>query len=232
MRFKQTFPIRFRLEEAPPYTLVDGDTIYTEWDTALDYEGGVEALVMHINDNLSYPNIETDSCIIGKIETQVLIEPDGNIRVLDATDYNGLGTDFFMEAVTTATSTYGKWIPATYQDRKVPTTTDLSFLFRPVNRASCQAAVQIYDDAITLMNEALLEYSEAEDKTTAMAKMDEAVAAVPYDMELRYLRGQIRLEQDDYSGACEDLSLVREISLVNWFDNMLPLICKMSEENK
>jgi len=36
----------------------------------------------------------------------------------------------------------------------------------------------------------------------------------------------------NYAGACEDLSKVKEILLVTWVDNLLPVICKQAESKE
>ena len=71
-----------------------------------------------------------------------------------------------------------------------------------------------------------------QDSTTldaGLLKMDEAVSLFPEDGRFRILRGQARLDNNLLDGACEDLSLAREIALINWYDGILPLICRQAE---
>ena len=58
-----------------------------------------------------------------------------------------------------------------------------------------------------------------------LAKMTEAVESFPNDAQLRMVRGQAYLNNNQLAEACEDLSLARRIALVNWFDSILSLIC-------
>ena len=115
-----TLPVRFKLEELPPYNLVGSDTVYTQFETPLDYKGGLEVLNTYLAERLEYPPSGNDSCQIGNIQVQVLIQPDGSVRILDIVDFNDLGFDFWYESIDAATSTIGNWIPATYEGRKVP----------------------------------------------------------------------------------------------------------------
>ena len=232
VRFRQTIPVKFRLEEAPPYIMVEQDTVYVEYETALDFKGGGEALIDMINKDLEYPNIESDTCMIGKIQTQILVDGNGNVSILDITDFNALGTDFFMEAVETATSTSGHWIPATYEGRNVSTSYDLAFTFKPDKRASCATKIEEYNQAQVLMNEGLGLLADESTIEAGIEKMNAAVELAPYDMELRYLRGQANIDLQNLAEACEDLTLVRKISLVNWFDDILPIICWKGESDE
>lgn len=216
-------PVRFRLQEAPPYTLVGRDTIYTTFDTALDYEGGIEALTAQLNSGLDYPPSGNDSCAIGVIDMQLLIDRRGGVRILELVDYNDLGFDFWDEAVKVATSTAGKWIPATYQGVKVPTAYDISLTFSP-DVASCKARVDSYQRAVKLLNEGADLYDK-EEQDAGITKMTEAISMFPKDANFLYTRGQAYLNLNRFPEACADLSLVKAIALVDWFDSLLPIIC-------
>ena len=55
--------------------------------------------------------------------------------------------------------------------------------------------------------------------------MDEAIALFPNNAEYLYARGQAHIELKNMEQACEDLTKVKEILLVSWVDNLLPIIC-------
>ena len=216
-------PVKFKLQEAPPYTLVEGDTVYTTFDKPLEFEGGVEALTAQLNSELDYPASGNDSCAIGVIDMQLLIDRQSNVRVLDLVDYNDLGFDFWDEAVKVATSTAGNWIPATYQSAKVPSAYDLSLTFVP-EVETCQAKVEKYQRAADALNEGVALFNEGEQEP-GIAKMSEAIEQFPRDANFLYTRGQAYLEMNSFPEACADLSLVKSIASVNWFDSLLPIIC-------
>ena len=64
------------------------------------------------------------------------------------------------------------------------------------------------------------------EQEAGLEKMTEAVTMFPKDANFLYLRGQAYLEMNRMDEACADLSQARDIALVNWFDGILPIICK------
>lgn len=218
-----TLPIKFKLEELPPYTLSGRDTIYTRFDTPLDYEGGLEQLNVYLADRLGYPPSGNDSCQIGNIQVQVLIRPNGDVKILDLVDFNDLGFDFWYESIDAATSTLGQWIPATFEGRKVPSAFDITMNFAP-DDAACKLIVDQYKEAADKVNEGVTLYNDGS-KEEGIAKMSEAIALFPEDANFLLARGQAYLDMSSFSEACADLSQARRISLIRWYDNVLNLIC-------
>lgn len=220
-----TLPVKFRLEEAPPYTLIGADTVYTTFDTPLSFKGGNEALLTFLNEKLDYPEVGNDSCSIGSIDVQIIVEPNGAVRVLDMVDYNNLGFDFWYAASTAATATIGKWEPAIYQGRKVPAAYDLTMNFAP-SVARCQSTIEQYRKASELANEGAALINSGDDRDGGIAKISQALAMFPRDGAFLIMRGQAYLDGNQLTEACADLRLAREIAQVNWYDNILPLICR------
>lgn len=218
-----TLPVRFKLEELPPYTLIGRDTVYTRFDTPLDYEGGLDKLNVYLEEKLEYPPIGNDSCQIGNIQVQVLIQPSGDVKVLDIIDFNDLGFDFWYESIDAATSTLGGWIPATFKDKKVPSAFDFTMNFSP-DAPSCKLIVEQYVDASTKINEGATLYNEGKQEE-GIAKMSEAIELFPEDANFLLARGQAYLDMSSFGEACADLSSARRISLIKWYDNVLNLIC-------
>lgn len=219
-----TLPVKFKLKEAPPYTLIDRDTVYTKLDTPLTYQDGDAALTSFIADKLEYPAMGNDSCLVGMMDAQVLVEPSGKVRILDVSDYNNLGFDFQFSAINAITSTIGKWTPATYEGRNVPTTTDIRVAFLPTDEAKCKATIESFNRANTLAAEGAQMYDNDE-KEAGLAKLDEAIALFPDNAEFLYTRGQIYMNDNQMPEACADLTKVKNILSVGWFDSILPLIC-------
>lgn len=225
VRSQFNLPVRFKIKEAPPFiTNIYGDTVYTRFDQPLVYEGGEQALADFLNVRLKYPAKYKDSCQVGNIDVQILVRPNGDVRILDLTDYNNLGFDFWYEAIDASTATLGKWTPAVYQDRKVPSGFEISLSFSPTAEA-CKAIADKYDLATKLINEGSALYGEGKQEE-GLAKMSESIALFPDHAGLLIVRGQAYLDMNKLPEACADLSKARRIALIDWYDSVLPLICR------
>lgn len=227
VRTRFTLPIRFRLEDPKPYIMIDRDTVYTTVDEPLDYEGGGEALTAFLTEKLRYPEQGNDSCTVGEIEVKLLISPDKQVRILNMTDYNDLGFDFWYEAINASIKTSGQWIPARYEGRAVPTAFDLSLSFLP-DAPACAERRQAYQAALDAAEEGA-ELIAADDVEAGFAKLDAALAQFPEDGRLLIARGQAYLDANRLSEACADLTLAQRITLISWYDNILPVICRAQE---
>ena len=225
VRFRFVLPIRFRLEEPKPYIVIGRDTVYTDLTKAASFTGNGGDLGGYLNQHISYPDIPQDSCSTGQLDMQLLVHPDGMVTVNDIIDYNSLGVDFTGKAIDAATSTFNQWQPAEYQGRRVTSAYDVSFHFTPSD-PGCEYIIGEYNEAVSLMQEAQQLLADTTQTEVALAKMDDAVELFPRDGRFRILRGQARMDNNLLAGACEDLSLARSIALIDWYDGVLPLICK------
>jgi tetratricopeptide (TPR) repeat protein len=221
-------PIRFKIEQPLPYTMIDYDTVYTQFDEALSFIGGADSLSNYLNNRLRYPKSVTDTCIVGRLEVEVLVLPNKNVRILNITDFNDLGFDFWYEAVSATVSTYGKWKPAVYEGRDVPASFNLTMAFRPENDA-CKTTVELYDKALQLSVEGSILFEQEEKQEEAIAKISEALALFPDDGNFLIQRGQAYLDMNRMPEACADITKARDITLINWYDNILPLLCRPVE---
>lgn len=217
-------PVRFRLEEAPAFSMVAGDSVWTVFDKPLTFEGGEDAFNAFVESKVAYPASGNDSCRIGAIGLKVLVRPNGDLRVLDLTDYNDLGFDFWYAAVNTATSTYGRWTPAEHKGRQVPTAFDLNLAFNPTAEG-CKARLSQYEQASALMDEGSVLFATEGQQAAGIAKMDQALTMFPLDGSFLLVRGQAHLEMNNFPGACADLTQAKYIALISWYDDMLPLLC-------
>lgn len=224
VRTRFNLPIRFRLEDPKPYIMFDRDTVYTTVDQALDYEGGGEALSEFITRTLRYPKQGNDSCTVGQIEIKLLISSDSQVRILDMTDYNDLGFDFWYEAINASVKTSGQWIPGEYEGRKVPTAFDLSLSFLP-DAPACQEKRAAYLVALDAAEQGA-ERIAAGETEAGFAELDAALEKFPEDGRLLIARGQAYLDSNRLPEACQDLTLARRITLIRWYDNILPVICR------
>ncbi|MCG8329516.1 MAG: TonB family protein [Chitinophagales bacterium] len=224
VRAQVVLPVKFKLEEALPYVLVGNDTIYTVHEQALSFEGGDEALQTYLTERLNYPKSWEESCKLGRIELQLLIRANGDVRILDMIDYNNLGFDFWYEAVDAATSTIGKWTPAVYEGRPVAAAYNIILPFMP-DENKCKDAIDTYELANQIAQEGANLYSEGE-TDAGIEKLSQAVEMMPENANFRLMRGQAYLDLNRFEEACEDLQIARSIALVNWYDGVLPIICK------
>lgn len=229
VRYRMVLPIRFRLEEPKPYVLLGADTVYTDLTKSAEFIGNDGDLVGYFDEKITYPDIEQDSCATGQLDMQLIIQPDGLVRVNDIIDYNDLGLDFTSRAIDAATGSFGQWRPAEYEGRRVASAYDVAFTFAPTD-PGCQYVVEDYNTAVRLMQEGRQLATDSLTLDRGLEKMDSAVALFPRDGRFRILRGQARLDNNRLAEACEDLRLAKEISLVDWYDSVLPLICRPPEE--
>jgi TonB family protein len=225
VRFMYTLPIRFRLEEQKPYVLNGIDTVYVELTKPLQFTGMGGDLAGYFNKGLSYPASGEDSCRTGQLDVQLIVHPDGGVDVQDVIDYNDLGSDFTFEAMNVATNSFGQWSPGEYNGRPVSSAYDVSFTFAPQSPA-CKTVIAGYNDAVAMINEGNALSKDSVTLEQGLMKMDMAVSMFPNDGRFRILRGQARMDNNLLSGACEDLRLAKEIALIDWYDSVLPLLCR------
>ena len=202
-------------------------TIYNTFDKPLSFSGGNDAMSDFLTKNLKYPAIGNDSCAIGAIEVKALVESDGVVRILEMNDFSNLGVDFQFEAIGATTASIGKWDIAEYNGRKVPAAHIMRMDFKPTAE-KCKATISTFDKAQQIALEGSSLYNEGQQEA-GIAKLTEAINMFPDNTEFLFARGNAYLEMKNYTGACEDLTKVKEVLLVTWVDNLLPVICKQSE---
>ncbi len=228
VKVSMNIPVKFKIKEVPPYDVVDGDTIYNTFDKVLAFTGGDAAKAEFLSKNLKYPAAGNDSCSIGTVEVKALVEADGVVRILEMNDFSNLGMDYQFEAISATTASIGKWEVAEYGGKKVPAAHLLRMDFKPT-AAACKATVSKFEKAQLVAVEGSNLYNAGQQEA-GIAKLTEALDAFPDNAEFLYARGNAYLDMQNYAGACEDLSKVKEILLVTWADNLLPVICKQAEE--
>ena len=199
VRTQFNLPLKFKLEEAPPFSLIDGDSVWTTFDTPLEFVGGIEALKKYIAEAIDYPEIGNDSCLIGNIDVQIKVDRKGFVRILNITDYNDLGFDFWYEAIDASTGTYGKWNPAVFEGNKVPAAYDINLTFIPTAE-TCKPVVSNYDKASALVNEGAELYNGGKQEE-GIAKMSEGIALFPNDANFLLVRGQAYLDMKNFNAA-------------------------------
>ena len=229
VRVAMTLPVKFKLEEIAAFVITEqNDTIWTQFDTPLNFEGNEAGLIKYVTENTNYPEEWKDSCKAGIIQTTLLVRRTGEVEILEVFDFNSLGMDFQFEAIRTATNTAKQWISATYKGKKVNASFPLRIAFSPKNSpcataaANLERATKLSDEATTLYNDKKIDES--------LAKISQAIQLQPNNGEYLYLRGNIYMNMGKKSEACADLTQVKELMTVNWVDTLLPLLC--APENK
>lgn len=227
VRARMTLPIKFKLSEAPPYMMMEGDTVYTQFEEAANFKGDT-SLEDFVTDNLKYPEAYEDSCLVGYMDAQLLIQPDGVVQMINLSDYLELGLDFQFEVMNLTNSMFGRWEAAQYQGRAVPSLVDLRLGFVPTNESACQTAISTFEQASLLSVEAVQLY-EKEEIEASIEKMTEALALQPNNAEYLALRGQGYVDLENYQAACQDLIKARRILGTASFDQLLMIICRMDQ---
>lgn len=224
VRMKQVLPLRFRLEEEPPFYLTaDGDSIYVITDKGPEFRGGLDSLTKFVVNRLEYPDNWLDSCKTGIIEMAILIHSDGSVSVGSQLDYNNLGLDFQFQAIRLANRTESLWQPATYQQKAVTTTFPLRVMFKSPE-AVCRSANDRFDQAMLLADEGAT-FADKDQNEAAIDKWTQALALQPNNTELLYYRGTALLALNRRDDACRDWNRVKDLNGITWFEQIRRLAC-------
>ncbi len=221
-----TLPVKFKIKKPvidPDFVILDGDSIWVKFDETVQFKGGEEAFQAYMSAQLEYPFIGNIDCLIGVIQMKILVRSDGSVKVMDITDYNELGVHFWYEAIDFIHKSRGQWKVATFQGKAVNGTHDVRITFKPTYK--CADIIENYDKAIKHVEEGI-DLFESEQLVQAIEKFTVAVDLFPENPEFLAFRGQAFLEAERIEEACADLSKVRDLLYVPWYDQVLPLICK------
>ena len=221
-----TLPVKFKLKQPiidPDFVFLDGDSIWVKYDEVADFEGGEEAYESYQTEHLEYPFIGNIDCLIGVIEVKILIRTDGSVKIMDITDFNNLGIHFWYETIDFIHKSAGSWKPAIYKGRAVNGTYDARITFLPTFK--CTEIIENFKTATELVKEGI-QLFEAEHIDQSIEKFAAAVELFPDNPEFLAFRGQALLQAERMEEACTDLTRVRELLYVPWYDSYLPFICK------
>lgn len=224
VRTQYTLPVKFKLKDPLDFVMLGKDSVYIVLDDSLSFQGGKPALSEYLTTNLSYPTAYKDSCLVGDMDVRVLVNPDNTVKVLDVQDYYNLGFDFQFEAIQTATSTFGKWNPATRKGRKVPAAYDFYVVFKPTE-PHCQNRNKDYERANILVEEGAVLFDKGE-SDAGIQKMSEAIELFPENANYLYMRGQAYMNTERNAEACADFQRVKAILPVGIVNQLIPILCK------
>lgn len=224
VRTQINLPIRFKLQDPPDFIIVGLDTVYVVFDDSLQFNGGEEALHKVLKENLHYPELYKDSCLIGTMDLTLRVNPRGIVKVIDLADYSNLGPDFQWEAIKAASATWRQWVPAKRNGKMVPAPYNVSLTFLPEGE-KCQQRITEWEHAAALVEEGSRLYNQGQ-KEEGLAKLTAAVELFPNDANFLYLRGQAYLNMDRKDEACADFQKVNQMVYIEMVRELLPLICK------
>jgi TonB-like protein len=224
VRAQMNVPIKFKLQEPPDFVVIGYDTVYVVLDDSLSFRSGEQALIATLAENLHYPVDYKDSCRVGAMDMTLRVDREGYVKIIDLADYWNLGWEFQWEAIKAASATYRQWNPAVRNGQTVPSSYDISVLFRPEN-GRCQQQIEDFDKANALAEEGSSLFNEGE-KEKGIQKLSEAIDLFPGNANFLYLRGQAYLNMDLKDEACADFQKVRTTLFIGLVDQIIPLICK------
>jgi TonB family protein len=220
---KMTLPVRFKVEKPADFQLLGRDSIFVNFDTPPSFKGGNEALQKYLEEKVDMPVMPDDTCIVGYIDVSLLVRTNGEVLVLNISNYSNLPFEYVFEAIYKSHQMYYQWEPAIYKGRKVPAAVEYRVNFLPKS-GPCTGKVASLEKARTLANEGLNLY-EAEQKEEGLAKLNEAVSLFPENAEFKYLRGQMLIDLQRFDEACPDYRYVRKTLNIPEVDQLSIIIC-------
>lgn len=221
-----TLPVKFKIEEytpPPPYTIYQGDSIYLELETGIEFKGGEDALNIFLATETIYPASGLDSCLIGSLKSDLIVKKDGSVQLLETIDYSNLGTDFLFEVIKLVPKTEGKWKQATYEGKQVTSVYSIRVEFRPTS-AGCKTKVDEYEANLIKVEKAVTMHDEGK-STEGIAIMDQAIEDSPNNTEWLYFRGIMHLNLKNNDLACEDFQKIKDILIYPWYEKWIGVIC-------
>ncbi|MBR9923161.1 MAG: TonB family protein [Bacteroidetes bacterium] len=224
VRVQFNLPVKFKLEEPLPYTIVGQDTIYSVVDQDARFISETDSISAWIVKKVKVPAEYQDTCLIGDLEISLLVKPNGRAQVLDVSDYNNLGFDLQFEFIAAANASSGMWEPAVYEGKKVTSIINVPVLYQTMD-PSCYQLIRSFERAKQLSEEGLMLYNQGEVES-GLAKMSEAIDLFPDHANFRYVRGQAYLNEELFDEACVDLRHVQKILPLSAANGLVDLICK------
>lgn len=223
-----TLPIRFKIPVFYDYDVVQGDTIYHTIDSTAYFDGGEFAWNVYVQNNLRYPRSGIDSCLLGDMDVQLLVDRHGKAELLEIVDINQLGFDFEFETISMFNRMEDIWVPAMRNGQKVKTTHGVRVVFQPPS-GYCSAEITKFDQAV--------DHAKAGDQFYIEGKFPEALEAYksasdlrPNNAEYIYKRGITYFEIEETEQGCADILAAKKVLITTPIDLLLPIFCKEKEE--
>ncbi|MCB0663783.1 MAG: energy transducer TonB, partial [Saprospiraceae bacterium] len=96
---KMNLPVRFKVEKPGDYQMIGWDTLYSKFDTPPTFKGGNDALEAYLDKNIEMPAIPADTCFIGYIDVSLLVRTNGEVKVLNISNYSNLPFEYVFESI-------------------------------------------------------------------------------------------------------------------------------------
>jgi len=194
-----------------------------EFENLATYKEGDDALKLFLATEAGYPESGIDSCLIGDLQSDVLIRKDGSVELVGTTDYSNLGPDFLFESIKLIPKLQNKWSPATYNGKMVNSMVPLRIEFRPTAE-TCKSIVTQYEETIKRVDEAVTLH-DTEKTDEALLIINQALETFPTNTEWLYFRGVMYMTLKDNDSACKDFGMIRSILPTPWYESWIDIIC-------
>lgn len=111
-----------------------GKIIYRQVDTAPYFNGGEDAMIKYLNENLQYPQEAKDRGVEGTVYVDFVVEEDGTVKEVVATDF--IGDDFdqlLKDESVRVVSAMPAWTAGRHSGKNVNTAFSIPITFRLSN---------------------------------------------------------------------------------------------------
>lgn len=104
----------------PTYTDSEGRVVYNKAEVDPSFNGGEEAMIKYLNDNIKYPDDAKEKGVEGTVFVDFIVAEDGSVREAVVTDAPGEEVDQSLrnEAIRVVTS-MPKWVPGRQRGKPV-----------------------------------------------------------------------------------------------------------------
>jgi TonB family protein len=105
---------------SPTYTNAKGEIVYNKAEKDPSYDGGNNAMIAYLHDNLQFPKDAQDKQLEGTVFVDFVITKNGNVQDVEVTDLTNENVDqsFREEAIRVVTA-MPKWLPGLQRGKAV-----------------------------------------------------------------------------------------------------------------
>lgn len=115
----------------PTYVDPSGKVIYIKTEVEPAFDGGEEAMMKYLRDNLSYPQEARDKEQEGTVFVDFIVEQDGTVREAIVTDDTSVDVDqSFRDEAIRVVNAMPKWVPGRQNGKAVDVKFSLPITFR------------------------------------------------------------------------------------------------------
>jgi protein TonB len=115
----------------PTYTDASGNIVYNKAEVEPSFEGGKNAMMKYLNENLIYPKAAQDKGLEGTIFVDFIIAATGTVREVAVTDATSEEVDqSFRDEAIRVVSAMPKWVPGRQHGKPVDVKFSLPISFQ------------------------------------------------------------------------------------------------------